>query len=197
MPTGYTHNIKDGISFEDFVMQCARAMGACVMMRDDSSDVPIPKFEPSDYDKKQSTKLREELEIYDGMTLDHAAATQQAEISKELNYRREREAERANQEIKYREMLALVRSWEPPTGGHEGLKKFMTEQITDSIDFDCGALPYPKIVELPPQEWLAEKISNLASRIDDSDKRHAEEIERTNSRNEWVSQLRESLGIEA
>ncbi|KKK60691.1 hypothetical protein LCGC14_3021870, partial [marine sediment metagenome] len=30
MPTGYTACIKDGISFEKFVMQCARAMGACV-----------------------------------------------------------------------------------------------------------------------------------------------------------------------
>jgi hypothetical protein len=35
MPTGYTAAIKDGISFEKFVWDCARGMGALVMMRDE------------------------------------------------------------------------------------------------------------------------------------------------------------------
>jgi hypothetical protein len=35
MPTGYTAAIGEGIEFDKFVMQCARAMGACVMMRDE------------------------------------------------------------------------------------------------------------------------------------------------------------------
>jgi hypothetical protein len=35
MPTGYTDKIKDGISFEEFVLSCARQFGACISMRDD------------------------------------------------------------------------------------------------------------------------------------------------------------------
>ena len=36
MPTGYTHELHEGeeISFEKFVMSCARAFGALVLMRD-------------------------------------------------------------------------------------------------------------------------------------------------------------------
>ncbi len=49
MPTGYTHLIEEGCNLEEFVWACARAFGACVMMRDDSVDKPVPeKFEPSD-----------------------------------------------------------------------------------------------------------------------------------------------------
>jgi len=39
MPTGYTNCIKDGVTFEQFVWKCARAMGALVMMRDEPSNV--------------------------------------------------------------------------------------------------------------------------------------------------------------
>lgn len=54
MPTGYTAGVKDGTvtDFKAFVMQCARAFGALIDMRDDPSDVPIPKsFAPSSYGK--------------------------------------------------------------------------------------------------------------------------------------------------
>ncbi len=48
MPTGYTDAVKDGITFDQFVLGCARGMGALVMMRDEPSGTPIPeRFEPS------------------------------------------------------------------------------------------------------------------------------------------------------
>lgn len=54
MPTGYTANVPDGITFEQFVWQCARGMGALVMMRDEPTGAPIPeRFEPSDYNAKR------------------------------------------------------------------------------------------------------------------------------------------------
>ena len=50
MPTEYTDAIADGISFNDFMMKCARGMGALIMMSDEPSDAPIlEQFEPSDY----------------------------------------------------------------------------------------------------------------------------------------------------
>ena len=54
MPTGYTSKIADGIGFKDFALSCARAFGACIEMRDDPSDKPIPnEFKPNDYHKKR------------------------------------------------------------------------------------------------------------------------------------------------
>ena len=34
MPTGYTDKIKDGITFKEYAMGCARAFGALITMRD-------------------------------------------------------------------------------------------------------------------------------------------------------------------
>lgn len=40
MPTGYTADIKDGITFRDFALRCARAFGATIMQRDEDISIP-------------------------------------------------------------------------------------------------------------------------------------------------------------
>ena len=53
MPTGFTCDIKDGITFERFALNCARAFGALINMRDDSLDAEIPdEIKPSDHHVK-------------------------------------------------------------------------------------------------------------------------------------------------
>jgi len=57
MPTGYTAGVQDGkiTEFSDFALNCARAFGALITMRDDPQDTPIPeKFEArtSYYDER-------------------------------------------------------------------------------------------------------------------------------------------------
>lgn len=74
MPTGYTADIKDGIDFKTYAMNCARAFGACVMLRDEpGGGERIPDaFEPSDlfvrYHLKAVEKARVELAALDAMT---------------------------------------------------------------------------------------------------------------------------------
>ena len=65
MPTGYTASVADGrvTEFAPFALQCARAMGALIMMRDEPHDAPIPeRFEASDYYSKSLAEARERLE---------------------------------------------------------------------------------------------------------------------------------------
>lgn len=62
MPTGYTADLTLDTPFERFAMRCARAMGACVMMRDDPMDAPIPdKWEPDDYYRKRLEDAKAKL----------------------------------------------------------------------------------------------------------------------------------------
>ena len=62
MPTGYTATLMEkGQDFPDFVLLCARAMGATIMLRDEPLDAPIPEFQPSDYSAKQLEESKEEL----------------------------------------------------------------------------------------------------------------------------------------
>jgi hypothetical protein len=58
MPTGYTADIKNGISFKTFAMNCARAFGACVTLRDEpGGGDKIPEaFEASTYHAQQVEK---------------------------------------------------------------------------------------------------------------------------------------------
>ena len=77
MPTGYTSDIEKGITFNEFTMQCARAFGACISMRDDPGDKPIPKeFKPSTYHIEGIKKAKEKMVQLKKMSLE--TATQEA-----------------------------------------------------------------------------------------------------------------------
>lgn len=91
MPTGYTASVQDGkiTEFRDFAMQCARAFGATITMRDDPSDAPIPEaFEPENYNAKRLIEAQEEIARLNAMTDDEKAA-------KEIREAREEERRRS------------------------------------------------------------------------------------------------------
>ena len=64
MPTGYTADVMDGkvTDFKLFAMQCARAFGALVIMRDEPLNAEIPdEFSPSNYHFQELEQARERL----------------------------------------------------------------------------------------------------------------------------------------
>lgn len=137
MPTGYTADIKDGISFEQFVMNCANAFGACISMRDLPSDTPVPgEFEPSSYHAEQLTAARFRLAFYENMPKADAVVTCMFEYDNAEAARKQHLQENLNTLESYRGMLSRVRTWPAPSKEHEGLKEFMIEQIVASIESD-------------------------------------------------------------
>lgn len=196
MPTGYTHAIKDGIDFKQFVWSCARGMGALVMMRDLPSDAPIPeRFEPSDYNRIAAEKARAELARLQGLTTEQASAEALAAYQRELKSQESAIAENNALRVKYEAMLKNVEQWTPPTEDHQGFKAFMSEQLRESIKFDCSNRYYEenKPVCKSTDSWLAETILKAQKDIDYHEKNQAEENARTESRNQWIKALRESL----
>jgi hypothetical protein len=192
MPTGYTADIKDGISFEKFVLNCAKAFGACITMRDESSDTPIPeKFEPSSYDKKALDKANHELKEFESIT-DEYWENKTVEYNKErLQNYNERVEENKRLKKLYKDMLAKVNAWIPPTKEHEGLKKFMIEQITSSIEYDIYDWEKPK--KITSKKLKNNTYQSILHNITYHSKAYSEEIERTDGRNIWIEQLRNSL----
>jgi len=196
MPTGYTDIISKGISFEEFVMSCARAFGACITMRDDPMDKPIPdKFEPSDYHKKALAQERRNLSKLNGMTEQQAGSAAKREYEVEQNRIAESTAKNKDLMDKYNDMLRQVNAWIPPTPEHSELKKFMADQITKSIDFDDMSKYYnehpPKL--LTGKEWLAIRKADTLRSIDYHTKEYAKEVETCEGRSTWVRALRDSL----
>lgn len=196
MPTGYTERIADGITFQEFVMQCARAMGALVSMRDEPSDAPIPeRFEPSDYHTRKIESAKTELERLKAMSPEEIESQAKAEYEAALI--RHTEALKAQNDLlkKYKTMLIYVKSWEPPTPDHLEFKSFMEKQIQDSIEFDCNTDYY---TGNPPQKqsrtgWLWDKTNKTVDAIEYHTKAYGKEVEATESRNAWIKALRNSL----
>lgn len=195
MPTGYTHAIEKGIDFNTFVWSCARGMGAMAMMRDEPADAPIPeRFEPSDYHPKKLEEARSALAKLESMTKEEAEQAAELDYSVKVQDRDNAIWKAHELRRKYEAMLEQVKAWVPPTPDHEGLRRFMAEQIIQSIDFDCSTSYYEKPVQrMSAMEWLAQAQVNAMKGIGYHQTEHAKEIERTEGRNAWVHALRTSL----
>lgn len=195
MPTGYTAPVQSGkiTDFAAFAMQCARAFGALITMRDESPEAPIPeRFEPTDHHARELQVAVARLAELQAMTPEEVARASVKAHADAYTSWLERERTRREQRGRYELMLAQVDAWEPPTDAHEGLKRFMREQLTESIRFDCGE-PYPEPVSPGPAEWLATQVEKAEWSAAYHTKADQEERERVEGRNRWLAALRASL----
>jgi hypothetical protein len=196
MPTGYTAELMEkGMDFSPFVLQCARAFGAFVTMRDDPMDAPIPeKFEPSDYHVKALAEAIEKHKTLSAMTNDEKIAFGEAEKETTLKHHKEWLLRNEVQNKRLHEMILQVQAWRPPTEDHEGLKKFMLDQIQISLnDLSYISQEIAKIQERNPISFYIAAVSNAIRSIEYHTKENVKEIERAKDRTEWVRKLRLSL----
>jgi len=195
MPTGYTADVQSGkvTTFPEFALQCARAFGALVLMREDPANAPIPnEFKPSDYHIKALDDAREKLAALSAMSSAERDEASSKDNAEKLASWEKYEAEKAEHKQRYEAMLAKVEAWEPPTPDHTNLKIFMTQQITKSISFDCG-FARPKPTPATTDDWFAAAVKQASWDVSYHTKENAKEIERANGRTEWVRALRQSL----
>lgn len=193
MPTGYTADIYEGkdVSFSDFALKCARAFGACIEQRDDDpNDKPkliektkdnyhIKKIEKA---KKWKKPTKAEFDAY---------------VKNQTAYYNEQIDKQNKLKASYQKMLDKANAWTPPTKEHEGLKKFMINQLTESMEFDCSNDYYQRELNNIKQLTYNQYVNDMR----DSNKRdieyHTNELkkdnERVDTRNAWISALYKSL----
>ncbi len=190
MPTGFTADVGEGkiTTLKEFALHCARGMGACISMRDEPWDAPIPeRFEPSlsYYQTKldEARKRLAELEAMSEADLNEAA---QADFKERMasyqKYERDKDLERQ----RYQTMLASVREW---TTDAEGIREFMIEQLEMSIDNYKSTAPQ----FVPPEEWKGDQVKAALRAISYSEEEIEKERHRTEMRNLWLAALRRSL----
>lgn len=198
MPTGYTHDVQTGkvTDFRAFALRCAKAFGACIEMRDEPIGTPIPdEFEPgTKHFDAQIVRAVKAIDRISSMSDDdcekEAFAVFQGKAADYEKQARGREEER----LRYKRMLAKVSAWTPPTDDHEGLKSFMQEQLTESIDHDCGGKEYDRYPDRETgKEWRLREFAAARRTVEHSTNGRDKEIERTNERNKWLKDLRGSL----
>ena len=199
MPTGYTSDIKDGISFRKFALNCARNFGATIALRDENSDVEVTPENVrfgSDYHKKQLVAAKSAKAKFQKLTRAQKHKLFRAETNKALDNCRRSDANMKAQKKSYLAMLGSAKNWTPPTKDHENMKSFMVEQINTSIDYDCDSkYNNERIVEIVTKtysEWLAAKKQSLDSDIEYHEEDLEKSIARENERSNWVKNLIDS-----
>lgn len=200
MPTGYTHRVQTGevTEFRDFAMACARAFGACITMRDDSADAPIPdEFKPSNYFRKSLDKALAHYHKVAAMTTAEAVESLAEHNAEQAKGRTSWEERNADYKRRYEAMLAKVEAWTPPTADHEELKRFMVSQLTESIKFDCHDGDFAErccpSFNGTAADWLAHLRNKAAEDVAYRKKAWDDEVERCRRRTKWVSDFRASL----
>ncbi len=197
MPTGYTHNVQDGslTEFRGFALQCARAFGACIELRDSPAETPIPdEFKPSDYHEKALVEAKATLARVLAMSDRDVARAADADYEADHeSWVKRRERRRVERE-RYEAMLAHASAWTPPTAEHEGLKTFMVEQLTQSIEFDCSSGSWDKMPTRKTEAaWRSDAIAQAERGVKMHAEEHAKEVARARGRTEWVRALRASV----
>lgn len=195
MPTGYTAAVQKGISFDEYALNCARAFGALVTMRDEPSDKAIPeKLEPSDYHLKAKVELESKLKDFSVIGNIEASKRALKEFDAAELYRANKLKEEGVIEGRYNEMLSKAKEWVSPSKDHDKLKEFMISQLEESIKFDCGSSYYEKpTAKITGDQWLSEQIGKAHKDIAYHIGKYREEVKRTDSRNEWIDLLRKSI----
>ncbi|MGY2995493.1 hypothetical protein [Mesorhizobium sp. URHB0026] len=190
MPTGYTAAVVDGsiTTLRQFALQCARGMGACINMRDDAWDAPIPeRFEPlTKFYDEGLAKAREVLATVPNYTPEMCENMAAAEWLEASDAHHKYESERIERNHRCLDMRAAVMDWQTEA---EGIKEFMLQQLGVTLD-DYPSEP-PK--KMAGAEWRADKLAKAERDLAYHEKHRAEEIERTEARNRWLAALRASL----
>ena len=200
MPTGYTANIATDESFENFVLGCARAFGACMHQRDDtSSERPKLREETPYYEEKLPEALAELgylQSLNDKQQEEYGEEARNENIASIQKSLEEKSILRA----KYQEMLNKVGAWTPPTSNHNELKAFMTKQIVDSINFDCKTDYYveelQKAITKKPVDYYNDAVKSAEWNCNYYEEEMLKEEKRITESNDWIIQLYKSLGID-
>ena len=196
MPTGYTCGVQDGTltDFPTFALQCARAFGAMVTLREEPLDAPLPdSFGPEAYYVERVTRAEVELGRVLQLTPAECKAGAETAHADAVRYRDDYLAKKKEQRARYAAMLAKAKAWKAPSPDHAELAKFMVDQLKDSIRSDCGDY-VPKVEPLlSGQEWKYLQVSRATEELERARKSLAEEETRAHSRSKWLRELRESL----
>lgn len=203
MPTGYTYGIIEGKinTFPEFAKICMKAFGACIHMRDDSNDKSYTSQKVSDHHIKAieeaKRKLAKARTISDNQLIKKYKADGEARklelMESIIKVRKTKE--------KLKLMIAETTAWNPPTWEHNGLKRFMLEQLTGTLDRDgddsyyLGALDVVEesLKNILPNKLRSEMIKSATTDLDYHIKSLQEEEVRIAEANKWVVDLYKSL----
>lgn len=201
MPTGYTAPVADGkiTELKDFAAECARGFGAFMHLRDSNTHVltyPEAPDENSSYAKwlREAEAELARWEALDDQQRERDYAKYRAE---KLAALRDSLKSKSEIRVRYMDMLAQVKAVDVPEQ-LQNFKNFMVEQLTQSIDFDCGNDEFTQSYHQPLSysEWVARQGEMLPRDVQRYREHVAEEQDRYRERVEYINMMRDTFGFE-
>lgn len=203
MPTGYTEPILNGkiTEFKDYAKLCMRAFGATIHMKDESLEVEYESRTPEKFYLEKVIELKSELDTLIKMSDEEILDKRRTEIKNDIEYHEKKLIESKENEEKLRKILKSAMTWEPPTEEHYGIKKFMIEQITETLKYDADSkwhvLEIKRLNEILINLNLSKVKEHYSKKLNKDIQYYVErgelDIKRVNESNKWVEQLLKSL----
>ena len=198
MPTGYTSGICDGEeSFAFFVLKCARAFGACISQRDDPlTELPEPP-EASTYHENQLLVAESRYRSLKKMSLKAREKYGEKCRREDIAHAKKQLAKKLAVRDRLTSMLAKVEEWSPPSPDHYQLKKFMVEQLTQTLEWDGDPSYYQTSLaeaeKANPLTYYNSALEGAQYDIQYHTKHKNNDISAAENKGKWIRELYESL----
>lgn len=198
MPTGYTARIAEGITFEEFATDCMRAFGACAQLREEPLGTPPPDaFEVDNYHLDAIKTAVSELK----KVLAMSSADAGKEADNEYNERKDRLVRQLNEmralRLLYNSMLEKATAWVSPTPEHDDFKKFMIDQITTSIEYDCNeshcTRSLKELVKQTGEDLRISRAESIMKSVEYHQAIYQGELDQAKRSNGWVKAIRDTF----
>lgn len=197
MPTGYTEGVAKGeiTTLKEFALLCSRNFAPVYsVMRDAPLSKSIPQvIEPDTFYLEKLEETNKKYQEFLTMSEEEKKALYESSIREKSERNKELLEIAVKNNEKYTDMLKKVEGWEPPTKSHIGLKQFMINQLTISLE---DVKYYSKLDSAEPysyKEFLKDYKDNLISDIKYYTDNWKEAVRRAEEGTKWLAALRESL----
>jgi hypothetical protein len=201
MATGFTYYLteNDNVPLKHFAMKCARGFGPMIHMRDYDMDGPIPDdlgFDNS-YHLEGIARAQDKITELTSMTKGEYIHQAQQKIQDSIT---EYEKGKKNSQIVSKrliDMIQQVSTWVPPSPEHEGLKQFMLDQLTSTLDMEVDESWWTEQIEQAKNTDLTQRYEHELSVAKRDLQYHTEKAAEDDKHKEWainwVRQLQASL----
>ena len=198
MPTGYTEMIADNdATWEKYLLRCALGFGYCIDYRDNRPEITneLPEIKPDNKWIIETIATREkQREILISMTESEIEKAADDEYTKKVKDNIADIKKQNELKVKYLTYIQQINNWQAPTSEHEELRKFAINQITKSMEWDCGTTYFEMIMpRARHMEWYINQLNKINDDITYYENMITKEKERIDKANEWIRALNNSL----
>lgn len=193
MPSGYTCQIEEGQSFQNYLLTCARAFGVCAHQRDYAHNVRPEKIVIDIHHQEALKKANQELARFKKLTTKQIKNKIARQYKKDVPYRKYTIENKNSLKAKYETMLKKVDAWKPPSSVFIKLKKFMKEQIVQTIEWDCDLTYVSEVTKLTVTKYRQVHKKILVRSVKYHKTAWAEEQASVKKQNKWIDKLYNSL----